>query len=83
MAANNGVMEPFNPKNMKWDTYVERLHFYFEANSIESENQKRAILLTVCGVPTFEVIKSIVTPLELSKVSYREIINKSRAHFSP
>lgn len=41
-------------KEESWDSYVDQVDFYFEANEITEDSQKRAILLTACGITTLD-----------------------------
>ena len=48
-----GQIHEFNPDIMKWDIYMERAETFFEANGIDEDNKKRAILLTSVGDRTY------------------------------
>ena len=50
----NGCMGEFFPKREHWDTYVEQLKNYFVANDSAAEVKKRAVLLSICGVTTYQ-----------------------------
>ena len=49
MAALFGHIERFNPKTEIFSECVERLGFYFEANSVADIKKKKAIFLTLIG----------------------------------
>ena len=59
------TMKPFNSKVDDWATYMERLQYYFVANDVNDLAKKRAILLTVCGVPRFKFLCSLVPDSKL------------------
>lgn len=77
-----GHLEPYKPTS-SWTSYRERFEFYFEANRIVSDAQKRAIFLTIVGDETYEIIRSLVTPLSPRDVDFHEIIERLDAHFNP
>ena len=52
--AKHGCMGEFFPEREQWNTYVERLQNYFVANDSGAEVKKRAILLSICGVTTYQ-----------------------------
>ena len=52
--AKHGCMGEFFPEREQWNTYVERLKNYFVANDSGGEVKKRAILLSICGVTTYQ-----------------------------
>ena len=59
----HGTMPEFQPGGKEsWNTYTERLGHYFVANKVTDAEQKRAILLSVCGPTTFKLIKSLADP---------------------
>ena len=52
--AKHGCMGEFFPKREHWDTYVEQLKNYFVANDSAAEVKKRAVLLSIRGVTTYQ-----------------------------
>lgn len=77
-----GHLEPYKSTS-SWTNYEERLEFYFEANMIRSEAQKRAIFLTIVGDETYEIIRSLVTPLSPRDVNFTELMVTLNNHFNP
>ena len=51
-------MKAFNPQAEDGAIYAERLQPYLVANGVEDAGKKRAILLTVCGAPTYKLLRS-------------------------
>ena len=70
--ATYGSIEAFNPKADDWTTYAERLQHYLQANDVS--DQKRAILLTVCGAPTYKLLRSLVDGGKVDEKSYDELV---------
>ena len=59
LMAMHGTMSEFQPGGKEsWSIYAERLGHYFVANKVTEAEQKRTILLSVCGPTTFKLIKS-------------------------
>ena len=78
-----GVVITFDPTLEDWLEYVERLTHYFVANDITYEDKKKAILLNAVGPSTYRLIKTLVSPSKVTDLSFADIIDKARAHFSP
>ena len=55
-------MGEFFPEREQWD-------MYFVANDIGIEVKKRAILLNICGVTTYQLIRNLSTPMKPSDLS--------------
>ena len=62
MAAHPGSIGVFSGKLTEWEDYVQRLENYFVAHDIKTEAKKRVKLFSKCGVATYKLIKSLLTP---------------------
>ncbi len=60
--ATFGKLSEFDASKEDWQSYVESLDFFFEANNIENWSQKRAILLSSCGAPFYKLFRGLVQP---------------------
>ena len=78
-----GIMTEFNENSTKWSTYRQRLTFFFEANSIESEEKKRATFIAVVGDKTYETLLGLLAPADPSGVVFIDIMNKLDEYYSP
>lgn len=78
-----GKINEFSPSGGDWDTYSERLEYYFEANGIQDPGKKKAVLLSVCGGETFSLLKDLVTPHSLRDKSYEELSLSLKEHCNP
>ena len=76
-------MTPFVPGSEDWRAYVERLDQYFVANGVEDAAKKRAILLSVCGVKTYQLMRDLVSPAKPADKTYGEIVDVVTKHYSP
>ncbi|KAM7300759.1 putative guanylate cyclase C [Ixodes scapularis] len=62
---------------------AERLGFYCEANGVLEPTKKRALLLTLCGAKTYEVVRALVAPKTPGKVSFDELMATLKKHYDP
>ena len=62
LMAVQGKNSYFNSNEETWLSYTERLGYYFAANDMHGDNKKKAILITVCGPSTFDLLKSLLQP---------------------
>ena len=62
MAMMYGKIEPFKEGEEEWRHYCERLEFFFKANAIDDTEKKKAILLSVCGPKTYQLIRTLCSP---------------------
>ena len=79
LTAVHGKFSYFNSSHESWSSYSERLGYYFAANDVQDEDKKKAILLTVCGPSTFQLLKS----LSPADKSYSELVEVLGKHFNP
>lgn len=66
-----------------WKNYIERFLFGLEANGIESDSLKKANLVAVCGPNLYDLITSLIAPLQVSEVSFTLIKTRLDNHFHP
>ena len=58
--STHGKIYPFDPEAETWTSFCERLGFYFTANDLTgNEEKKKAILLSVCGALTYDLINNL------------------------
>ena len=77
-----GKIDEYNSEKETFHNYVERTVHFFEANSIAEEKMK-PVFLAACGAKTYETLKNLCLPLEVSDVDYGDIIDKLKTHFKP
>ena len=69
-----------------WEDYTDRLKQYLVANKMDTDEdaeRRRAVLLTVCGAPTYSLIKDILAPAKPSDKSHGELVNLVKRHYHP
>jgi len=82
--ATHGTLLTFNPQEEDWPTYAERLKHYFTANDVTDEAKKRSILLTVCGTPTYKLLRSLVgSATAMDSKSFDDLTKILQDHFAP
>ena len=78
-----GTISEFSNTQESWTTYVERLGQYLAANKIEDADQRRAILLSVCGPATYRLIRNLVSPKKPNELKFGEIVEIVQKHHDP
>ena len=73
----------FDPKTEKWDNYIDRLRYCFEACGIVLDSAKRANFYTICGPQVFDTLLALITPKKSSDVTFSEIVTILTKHYSP
>ena len=53
------------------------------ANDVTEAAKKRSILLTVCGTPTYKLLRSLVEGGKLDSVSYAGLVKLLKEHYDP
>ncbi len=61
---------------------MERFEHYFIAN-VTTNEKKKSILLTVCGLSTFELAKGLFQLNTFADTSYEEIVKALKDHYCP
>ena len=78
-----GRVSEFNPNEGDWNTYTEQLKLFFEANRISDESQRKAILLSSCGITTYKLFKGLIGPSNPGKTSFDELMQLMLHHQNP
>ena len=83
MAGKHGFLPEFVPGTEEWGSYVERAEHYFVANGVDTQETRRAVLLSSCGAPTYRLIRNLSTPLKPGEKTYKEIVELVASHLQP
>lgn len=78
-----GHLGDFHPESEDWISYTERLEFYFVANGIEDPTKRRAILLSVCGSSTYQLIRDLLSPTKPTDKTFAELVALVQEHQQP
>ena len=81
--ATHGNLGEFQPGKESWTSYTERLEQYFLANDVGSEEKKRAILLSVCGPSTYQLMRSLVAPRKPAEYTFAQLVKLIKDHHQP
>ena len=81
--ATLGKIEEFDGSKEEWPQYVERLSFFFTANSITDADKKRAVFLSVVGATTYKVLRDLLSPDKPGEKTFEELVEKLGLHYSP
>ena len=55
----HGRISQFHPGKEDWSTWVAQLKYYFTANKVTEDDQKRAILLSNVPPSVFKLVRNI------------------------
>ena len=72
----------YNADKEKWENYSKTLEYYFAGNAVDDDGWKKAILLTVCGMQTFWLIRTLAAPTPLTEKSNTEVRRLLNDHFN-
>ena len=80
MTAVHGSLAAFDSTSEDW---TEHLQFYFDTNGISDTAKQQAVLLSCCGLSTFQLLRSLVLPTPLTELSFKDLVAKMKAHCEP
>ena len=56
---------------------------YFMANDVKEDAKQRAILLSICGPNTYQLIRNLVVPQKSTEFKFKELVARVQEHFCP
>ena len=78
-----GTAPQFDGNTADWEVYTEQLSHFFTANKISSEDQKRSVLMTVCGSATYKLMRSLAAPTDVASLKYADLVKLVQDHYNP
>ena len=81
--ARHGSIREFDTDKEDWTSYTERLQQYFTANEVTDAAKQRAVLLSICGPATYQLIRNLVAPDKPTSKSFAEIVKVVKTHHNP
>ena len=81
MATIIGKVDSFEDGD-DWDSYLDRLVMFFQANDVPSEKHVPA-LLSLIGSRCYALLKGLTAPDNPSSKSFKELTDLLAAHFTP
>ena len=82
MATKHGSIGEFDSSVEDWTSYTERLQQYFAANDV-ADGKQRAVLLSVCGCQTYQLVKNLLAPERPADKTFQEIVLLMKNHYQP
>lgn len=73
----------FDSHTSTWQSYRDRINFYFKANHIESDDDKKALFLWSVGDTTYNLLESLISPRSLTEndTKFNDIIKLLDTHY--
>ena len=81
--ATHGNIRQFDRGVEDWTAYCERLEQYFMANDVKDAGKQRAILLSVGGAATYQLIRNLVAPGKPTDKSFADLVKLVKEHHTP
>ena len=70
----HGRLPEFSGASEDWSVFAEQLTHYFTASGISDTAKRRAVLLSTCGTPTYELIKTLTAPADVTTKTFAELV---------
>ena len=81
MAVTIGSIGPYL-ESEDFETYVDRVELFFDANSI-ADNKKVSTFLSVVGAQVYSLVQNLVSPKKPKDCTLKEIIDALKNHYKP
>ena len=87
MTETNGSSIPtlhaFDPRTTTWQSYRDRIGFYFKANRTVEDSDKKALFLWSVGDSTYNLLESLMSPKSLTDntVTYADLVKILDVHY--
>ena len=79
--ATHGSIGEFQHTQEPWQSYVERLQQYFIANDVDATEKQRAVLLSIMGGKTYQLVRNLLVLAKLTERSFDGIVEAVRNHY--
>jgi hypothetical protein len=80
---NVGRFEPFDPEQLSWNFYYERLDQFFIANDVVDDNKKRALLITSLSMDQYRLLRNFFSPVSPTTIPFDQLCRRLQQHFVP
>ena len=81
MSATIGTIGPYQ-ESEDFETYVDRVELFFDANSI-ADDKKVSTFLSIVGPQVYGLVQNIVSPKKPKDCTYKDIIKGLQNHYKP
>ena len=83
MAALFRQLGEFCAEKEDWTQYAKRLKYFFDANDVQDEIRKKALLMTSVGPATFKQLTNLVAPDSLDDKTYKGLVEALQKYYNP
>ncbi|CAF4914829.1 unnamed protein product, partial [Rotaria socialis] len=66
MISSIPALHAFDSQTSAWESYRDRINFYFKANRIDTDDDKKALFLWSVGDTTYNLLESLISPRSLT-----------------
>ena len=80
--ATHGSIPKFHAGKEDWSTWIAQLQYYFSANKVTDDDQKRAILLSNVAPSVFKLIRNLLGD-DLDMATFECIVKAVKSHYQP
>ena len=77
------ALHAFDSHATTWQSYRDRISFYFQANRIYSDEDRKALFLWSVGDATYNLLESLVSPRSLADddIKFIDLIKLLDTHY--
>src|SRR5690348_369148 len=77
------TLHAFDSRISTWQSYRDRISFYFKANHIESDDDKKSLFLWSIGDSTYSLLESLISPQSLTSddTKFPDLIKLLDVHY--
>ena len=77
------ALHAFDPRTTTWQSYRDRIGFYFKANRIFEDSDKKALLLWAIGDSTYNLLESLLSPAALTDnhITFERLVTVLDSHY--
>ncbi|CAF1541629.1 unnamed protein product [Rotaria sp. Silwood1] len=77
------ALHAFDSRTSSWQSYRDRISFYFQANRIHTDEDKKALFLWSVGDTTYNLLESLISPRSLTDedTMFTDLIKLLDAHY--
>jgi hypothetical protein len=83
MLSSIPALHAFDLRTTTWQSYRDRINFYFKANRIDTDDDKKALFLWSVGDTTYNLLESLVSPKSLvdDDTGFTDLIKLLDSHY--
>ena len=84
MVSSIPALHAFDSHSITWQSYRDRISFYFQANRITTDIDKKALFRWSVGDQTYQLLESLISPASLtdSSTTFKMLIELLDNHYN-